>query len=63
MKVLLYLCDVRMDTPDDLDEDELLDHSVQMIIQESCQREQLTASGRYNTHRLHHQFQKTPSSF
>ncbi|XP_033181901.1 ankyrin repeat and SOCS box protein 15-like [Anabas testudineus] len=35
-----------MDTPDDLDEDELLDHSVQMIIQESCQREQLTASGR-----------------
>ncbi|XP_047189544.1 ankyrin repeat and SOCS box protein 15 isoform X1 [Scophthalmus maximus] len=35
-----------MDTADDTDEDELLDYDVQMIIQESCQREHLTRSGR-----------------
>lgn len=37
-----------MDTADDTDEDELLDYDVQMIIQESCQREHLTRSGRYS---------------
>ncbi|XP_047452604.1 ankyrin repeat and SOCS box protein 15 isoform X2 [Mugil cephalus] len=36
-----------MDTYNDMDEDELLDHNVQMIIQESCQREHLEGcSGR-----------------
>ncbi|XP_023275680.1 ankyrin repeat and SOCS box protein 15 isoform X1 [Seriola lalandi dorsalis] len=35
-----------MDAADDLDEDELLDCDVQMIIQESCQREHLSGSGR-----------------
>uniref|UniRef100_A0A8D2ZK20 Ankyrin repeat and SOCS box containing 15 n=1 Tax=Scophthalmus maximus TaxID=52904 RepID=A0A8D2ZK20_SCOMX len=37
-----------MDTADDTDEDELLDYDVQMIIQESCQREHLTRSGSNN---------------
>ncbi|XP_018560602.1 ankyrin repeat and SOCS box protein 15 isoform X1 [Lates calcarifer] len=35
-----------MDGADDMDEDELLDYDVQVIIQESCQREHLTESGR-----------------
>ncbi|XP_028286389.1 ankyrin repeat and SOCS box protein 15 isoform X2 [Parambassis ranga] len=39
--------DVRnMEAADDMDEDELLDHNVQMMLHESCQRERLTGSGR-----------------
>lgn len=36
-----------MDAADEMDEDELLDYDVQMSIQESCQQERLTGSGRY----------------
>ncbi|XP_030280433.1 ankyrin repeat and SOCS box protein 15 isoform X2 [Sparus aurata] len=35
-----------MDAADEMDEDELLDYDVQMSIQESCQQERLTGSGR-----------------
>ncbi|AWP07922.1 putative ankyrin repeat and SOCS box protein 15 [Scophthalmus maximus] len=42
----LFMSSRGMDTADDTDEDELLDYDVQMIIQESCQREHLTRSGR-----------------
>ncbi|XP_040894354.1 ankyrin repeat and SOCS box protein 15 isoform X2 [Toxotes jaculatrix] len=41
-----------MDAADDVDEDELLDCDVQMMIEESCQREHLTGSGRSETLRL-----------
>lgn len=47
-----------MDATDDLDEDELLAYDVQMSIQESCQKERLTGSGRYsNKNQLHNPYQ------
>lgn len=46
-----------MDAADEMDEDELLDYDVQMSIQESCQRGQLTGSERYsNMKHLHNAF-------
>ncbi|XP_071316306.1 ankyrin repeat and SOCS box protein 15-like isoform X2 [Trachinotus anak] len=41
-----------MDASEDMDEDELLDYDVQMIIQESCQRDHRGGSGRSETLRL-----------
>lgn len=54
----MTLYDVRrMDAADEMDEDELLDYDVQMSIQESCQRGQLTGSERYsNMKHLHNAF-------
>ncbi|XP_068170118.1 ankyrin repeat and SOCS box protein 15-like [Antennarius striatus] len=41
-----------MDAVDEMDEDELLDYNLQMNIQESCQRERLTGSGRSDALKL-----------
>lgn len=42
------MCVIRgMNAADVSDEDDLLDYDLQMMIQESCQREQSTGPGRY----------------